>query len=121
MFDEILDTVKKELSAHPAVAALPADQQNALHEEVATHVNNAVNAAPSMNATSSESTGLLGGLLSQAGSALAGGGMLTNALEGGVLSSITSRLGLPPAVTGALAAALPGIIQRFAQKKQAGM
>jgi hypothetical protein len=33
-----------------------------------------------------------------------------------LVSSLTSKFGLPPVVTGAIAGALPGLLQKFAQK-----
>ena len=41
---------------------------------------------------------------------------LVNAIEGGLASSLGSKFGLPPMATGAIAAALPGLLQKFAHK-----
>ena len=38
MFDEILKMVKDQLGNNHEVSSLPADQQNAVHHEVATQV-----------------------------------------------------------------------------------
>lgn len=47
---------------------------------------------------------------------LTSGNPVTNAIEGGLASSLGSKFGLPPMVTGAIAAALPGLLQKFAHK-----
>jgi len=47
---------------------------------------------------------------------VASGGALTSAIEGGLVGSLTNKLGLSPAVSGAIAAAIPGILQKFAHK-----
>ena len=44
------------------------------------------------------------------------GNPITSAIEGGLVSGIGSKCGLPPAATGAIAAALPGLLQKFAHK-----
>jgi len=41
---------------------------------------------------------------------------ITSAIEGGLVASLGSKFGLPPAATGAIAAALPGLLQKFAHK-----
>jgi hypothetical protein len=58
------------------------------------------------------------GLLQSLDSTVAQGGPVVSAIEGGLVSSLTSKFGLPPSVTGAIAGALPGILQKFAAKKQ---
>jgi uncharacterized protein YidB (DUF937 family) len=55
-------------------------------------------------------------LLSKLQGGLTSNNPVTNAIEGGVVSSLASKFGLPPAVTGAIAAALPSILQKFAHK-----
>ena len=112
MFDEILQMVKDQLGSHPDVAALPADQQEALHNEIANHVAATTAAAPPAEES------IVGGLLGKLESAIAGGGPMVNAIEGGLLSSLTSKFGLPPSVTGAIAGALPGLLQKFAAKSE---
>lgn len=116
MFDDILNLVKEHLSNDPAVAAaIPADQQEAIHNEIATHLANSV-AAP---AATENGGGMFGGLLGKLESSIAGGGTVTNAIEGGLINSLTTKFGLPPSITGAISGALPGLLQKFAQK-QAG-
>lgn len=110
MFDQILQLVKEHLNNNPQItSSIPADQQEAVHNEVAQHITNGIKNQV-MN------TGSAGGILSMLQNHIAAGGTLTNAIEGGLAGSLASKFGLPPIVTGAIAGALPGILQRFAQK-----
>jgi len=110
MFDQILDLVKQHLGNNPQVAqAIPAGQEEEVHREVATQVTNGL-------AHQAAAQGGVGGLLSQLQAGLTSGSPVTNAIEGGLVSSLASKFGLPPAATGAIAAALPGLLQKFAHK-----
>jgi hypothetical protein len=114
MFDEILQLVKDHLGNNPQVAAaIPADQQDAIHNEIATHVTNALAAQPSADG----SGGGFGGLLSKLEGSIAAGGPVTNAIEGGLINTLTTKFGLPPSVTGAISGALPGILQKYANRQ----
>ena len=109
MFDQILDLVKQQVGGNSQVAsAIPAGQEDAVHHEIAHQVTNGL-------ASQAASQGGVGGLLSmlQGGSS---GSPITNAIEGGLVGSLGSKFGLPPAATGAIAAALPGLLQKFAHK-----
>jgi uncharacterized protein YidB (DUF937 family) len=55
-------------------------------------------------------------MLSMLENSLTSGNPVANAIEGGLVSSLTSKFGLSPAVTGAIAASLPGLLQKFAHK-----
>jgi hypothetical protein len=111
MFDEILQLVKDHLANNPAVAAgIPAGQEDAVHNEIATHIANSVASAPAV------SQGGFGGLLGTLESSIASGGPVTSAIEGSLVNSLTSKFGLPPSVTGAIAGALPGLLQKYANK-----
>ena len=113
MFDEILNLVKEHLGNNPQIAAvIPPGQEEAIHNEIATHIAN--NAA----AGQSGSVGMLSGLLSKLESSVAEGGPVTSAIEGGLVNSLTTKFGLPPSITGAIAGALPGIMQKMAQNAQ---
>lgn len=81
---------------NPEVAkAIPAGQEDAVHREIATHINDGLqNQAPSQ--------GGLGGMLSSLTQNLESGGGITSAIEGGLVSSLASKFGLPPMVTGAI-------------------
>ena len=110
MFDQILDLVKQQIGNNPQVAsAIPKEQADAVHHEIATHVTNGL--AEQVNAQ-----GGIGGLLSSLQNTLTSGSPVTNAIEGGLISSLASKFGLPPLVTGAIAASLPGLLQKFAHK-----
>lgn len=110
MFDEILNAVKAELGNHPDIAGnVTPEQADAIHTEIANHINDQVNSGAVSG----------GGLLGTLENALSSGSPAVTAIEGGVLGSLTSRFGLPPAIPGAISAALPGLIQKFANKQQA--
>jgi len=114
MFDEILEAVKEHLGNNPQISsAIPADQQDALHREIATHIHEGVT-----NQTTAQNNS--GGLLSMLEGSLASGGTLVSAIEGGLAGKLGSKFGLSPAISGAIAGALPGLIQKFAQKKISG-
>src|SRR5215217_6370697 len=110
MFDQILDLVKQHIGNNPQVAsAIPADKANAVHNEIASQVTNGL-------ATQATAQGGVGGLLSKLQGGMASGNPVTSAIEGGLVSSLGSKFGLPPVATGAIAAALPGLLQKFAHK-----
>jgi hypothetical protein len=102
MFDEILQAVKAQLGDHPDMSSLSPDQADAVHNEIANHINNAA-------AQGSGGGGLLGSLEGM----LTSGSPVTSALEGGLINSLTSKFGLPPSITGAISGALPGLLQKF--------
>ncbi|MFL5739093.1 MAG: hypothetical protein ACJ75B_02665 [Flavisolibacter sp.] len=109
MFDQILEMVKQRLGSNPEInSAIPAGQQEAVHQEVASHVTQGL-------ANHASQLGV-GGLLAQLQSGITSNSPITGAIEGGLVSSLASKFGLPPAVTGAIAGALPGILQKFAHK-----
>lgn len=110
MFDEILNAVKQQFANHPDLSSLTQEQQDALHNEIANHVHNTVQ----NQAGGTPSTGA--GLLSQVEGFLTSNTVLSGAVEGGLVSSLASKLGLPPSITGAISGALPGLIQKFANK-----
>ncbi|HWI92845.1 MAG TPA: hypothetical protein VNT20_16325 [Flavisolibacter sp.] len=110
MFDEILKMVKEHLGDNAEVSAnIPAGQEDALHNEVASHVTNGL-------ATGASLQGGIGGLLDSLKDAATSGSPIAGAIEGGLISSLASKFGLPPIVTGAIAGALPGLLQKFAHK-----
>src|ERR671926_35946 len=98
MFDQILDLVKQHIGNNPQVAqAIPPGQQEEVHREVANQVTSGL-------AQQAVAQGGVGGLLAQLQAGLASGSPVTNAFEGGLVSSLASKFGLPPAATGAIAA-----------------
>ncbi|MDQ6609028.1 MAG: hypothetical protein M3Y85_04325 [Bacteroidota bacterium] len=110
MFDQILDLVKQHLGNNPQIAsAIPAGQKDEVHHEIASQITNGLK-------NHATAQGGVGGLLSMLQGGLTSGNPLTNAIEGGLASTLGSKFGLPPMVTGAISAALPGILQKFAHK-----
>jgi hypothetical protein len=110
MFDQVLQTVKDHLGNNPEIsAAIPAEQQDAVHQEIANHVTNGI-----QNHLATQGGG--GGLLSMLQGGIASGSPVVSAIEGGLVGSLGSKFGLSPMVTGAIAAALPGLLQKFAHK-----
>ena len=109
MFDQILDLVKEHVNNNPQISsAIPDDKKEAVNKEIASHVTNGLqNQAANQGA---------GGLLSMLQNAVTSGSPITNAIEGGLISSLASKFGLPPMATGAIAGALPGLLQKFARK-----
>ena len=112
MFEEILNTVKQHLAETPEIANhISADQQEAVHNEIANHVANG------LSTSGDAGGGMLGGLLGKLESAIGSGNPVANAVEGGLVSSLASKFGLPPAATGAIAASLPGLLQKLMNKQ----
>lgn len=110
MFEQIVQLVKEHLGSNPQVSsAIPAGQEDAVHQEIANHITQGI-------ASQTSAQGGIGGLLAKLQGGMASGSPITNAIEGGLASSIASKFGLPPMVTGAISAALPGILQKFAHK-----
>jgi uncharacterized protein YidB (DUF937 family) len=110
MFDQILNLVKEHLESDPKVAnAIPDDQKQAVHETIANHITQTL-------ATQATQQGGVSGLLSKLQNAAASGSPVTSAIEGGLASTLANKFHLPPAVTGAIAGVLPGILQKFANK-----
>jgi uncharacterized protein YidB (DUF937 family) len=67
-------------------------------------------------ANQSAQQGGVQGMLSKLENAATSGSPVVNAIEGGIVSSLTSKFGLPPMVTGAIAASLPCLLQKVAHK-----
>jgi len=110
MFDQILQLVKEHLGNDPQISStIPADQQDAIHNEIASHVTNGLK-------SQATTQGGAGGLLSMLQAGMASGSPVVTAIEGGLIGSLGGKFGLSPMVTGAIAAALPGLLQKFAHK-----
>ncbi|HEX8314015.1 MAG TPA: hypothetical protein VF609_03430 [Flavisolibacter sp.] len=110
MFDQILNMVKDQVGNNPQVAStLPAGQEEAVHHEVANQITHGL-------ASQAATQGGVGGLLSTLQGGITSGNPVVNAIQGGLVGSLGSKFGLPPAATGAIAAALPGLLQKFAHK-----
>ncbi|WP_205501869.1 DUF937 domain-containing protein [Rufibacter psychrotolerans] len=111
MFDQILGLVKQQLGNNPQVAAaIPPGKEDAVHQEIAHQVTTGL-------ASQAATQGGVGGLLSMLqGGGLSAGSPVISTITGNLVSSLGSKFGLPPAATGAIAAALPGLLQKFTQK-----
>lgn len=110
MFDQILDLVKQHMGGNSQISSsIPAGQADEVHNEIASHITNGL-------AGQASAQGGVGGLLSMLGGSGSSGNPVTSAIEGGLTSSIGSKFGLSPMVTGAISAALPGLLQKFAHK-----
>lgn len=110
MFDEILKMVKDHLGNDPQITSVvPADQQDALHNEVAAHLTDGLK-------NQATALGGAGGLLSSLQKSLTSGSPVVGAIEGGLVSSLASKFGFSPLITGAIAGALPGLLQKFVHK-----
>ena len=117
MFEEILNTVKQHLAENPEIAQhIPAEQQEAIHNEIATHLANA-NAAANPPAEGGGG-GMLSGLMGKIESAIGGNNPIAGAVEGGLVSALASKFGLGSAATGAIAGALPGMLQKLMHKPE---
>jgi hypothetical protein len=111
MFDQILDLVKEHMGNNPEIAsAVPAEKQGEMQQEIANHIQGGLQ-------SHAEGAGGAGGLLSMlAGGGQGGGGAVSNAISGGLVASLASKFGLPASATGAITAAIPGLLQKFAHK-----
>ncbi len=110
MFDQILQVVKEHLSNVPEIAsAIPKEQTEDVHREVATHINNGLEAQVTP-------PGALDTVLSHLENNLASGNLMTTAIAGGLIGSLAGKFRLPQFVTGAIAGALPAIIQKMVHK-----
>jgi hypothetical protein len=113
MFDEILKAVKDHFAENPQIAAsIPADQHDAVHNEIATHIANNL---PNQESAAGGMSGILGKLENE----IASGNPVVNAVAGGLVGSLASKFGLGSAVSGAIAASLPALLQKFVSKPTA--
>ncbi|HEV3221378.1 MAG TPA: hypothetical protein VGZ90_00795 [Puia sp.] len=107
MFEQILQLVKEHLDNNPQLTQnIPNEQADAIHREIATHINNGLQNQQTTPASA-------GGLLSQLESSLSSGNLLTSSISGGLIGSLGSKFGLSPAITGAIAASLPALLQKY--------
>lgn len=109
MFDQILALVKERMASNNQTSpAIPANKQDEVNNEIASHITNGLQSHAKESGT--------GDLLSKLQNAVGSGSMITNSIEGGLIGTLGSKFGLSPMVTGAIAAALPSILQKFANK-----
>lgn len=115
MFDEILKAVKDHFADNPQIAAgIPAEQHDAIHKEIATHISNNL---PSQESASGSLN--MNSLLGKLENEITSGNPIVNAIGGGLVGSLASKFGLGSAVSGAIAASLPALLQKFASKPAA--
>ena len=110
MFDDILKAVKDHFAENPEIAnAIPAEHHDAVHNEIATQITNGLSAQGG-------ETGGFGGILEKLENQITSGNPIVNAIGGGLVGSLASKLGLGSAAAGALAASLPALLEKFAHK-----
>ena len=110
MFDQILPLVKEHLNNDPQVSsAIPTDKADAVHTEIAQHITNGIR-SQALN------QGGIGDIMSMLTNSISRGGTVTSAIEGGLVGSLAGKFGLSPMVVGAIAGAIPGILQKFVHK-----
>jgi hypothetical protein len=118
MFDDILQMVKEHMGSNPeTAAAIPPEQADAIHQEIATHISNGLNQPQPQTAANPSGNGF-GGILSSLSGSLQSGNLLTSSIAGGLVGSLGSKFGLSPAITGAIAASLPGLLQKLEQRSR---
>jgi len=110
MFDEVLKMVKDQFAKNPQLSsAIPADQQDAVHHEVASQVTSELK-------NQAVAQGGAGGLLAKLQQEIASGSPVVSAIEGGLAGSLLSKFGFSPMITGAITGALPVLLQKFVHK-----
>lgn len=119
MFDQILQLVKEHLNENPHLTGdMPAEQADQVHREIATHIANGLQAQAQAQAPA-PATETGGGILSQLEHNLASGSLPTSAISGALVGGLASKFGMNPLITGAIAAALPGLMQMFMERHNA--
>jgi len=117
MFDDILKAVKDHFADNPQIAAaIPADQHDAVHNEIATHIANNM---PAQGAEPASSSGGISSILGKLENEISSNNPIVNAIGGGLVSSLASKFGLGSAATGAIAASLPALLQKLVPKPAA--
>ncbi len=110
MFDQVVSMVKEHMGNNPQVAqSIPPGQEDAVHQEVATQITHGL-------AQQAPQQGGIGGLLNHLQNGVGQNSPVTGAISGGLVSALGAKFGLPPAATGAIAGALPGLLQKFATR-----
>ncbi len=110
MFNEILQLVKEHLGNSPEIAnQIPDDKKDAVYNEISTHLHSGLKNDQSL-------PGGTGNILSMLENAVSSDNPLVHAIEGGIVGSLASKFGLSPAITGAVAGALPGLLQKYAHR-----
>jgi hypothetical protein len=109
MFQDIVNVVKEHFAEHPEVSQhIPPEKRDDVYNEVATQVAGHL---PASGAQGEKHEGLFDKIKHAFGSGHAD--PAAAAIEGGLVASLASKFGLPPAATGAIAGALPGLLQKL--------
>jgi hypothetical protein len=113
MFEEILEEVKQKLNGLSGEGQeIPSEHADAIQQEIANHIHSSVQSSVNAQAPTES-----GGILSQLENSLTSGNILTSAVAGGLVGSLGRRFGLSSAVTGAIAASIPGLVEKYMQHK----
>ncbi len=115
MYDDILRLVKERFGNDPDVAsAISPDKVDAVHEEIAMQITRALeNQSTPDTQPQQKGKGGSKNITGKAENSVASGNVDASAIERGLVSSLKSKFGLPPSVTGAIAGALPGLLQEL--------
>jgi hypothetical protein len=110
MFNQILQLVKEHLEGSPEVSnQIPDDKKEAVYNEISTHLHSGLKNDQAL-------PGGADNILSMLKNAVSSDNPLVHAIEGGIVGSLASKFGFSPAITGAVAGALPGLLQKYARK-----
>jgi hypothetical protein len=110
MFNQILQLVKEHLDNSPEVSnQIPDDKKEAVYNEITTHLHKGLNNDEAL-------PGGTDNILSMLKNAMSSDNPLVHAIEGGIVGSLASKFGFSPVITGAVAGALPGLLQKYARK-----
>lgn len=116
MFEQILQEVKEKFSGLAGEGQeISSEHADAIHQEIANHIHSSIQ-EPAVNESAPAASG---GILSELESSLTSGNLLTSAVTGGLVGSLGRKFGLSPAITGAIAASLPSLIQKYMHNKTA--
>ncbi len=111
MYDHILRLVKERLGNDPNVAsAISPDKVDAVHEEIATQITNALENQSTPEQKGKGSSKNITGKLEND---LASGGVDASVIERGLVKSLSNKFSLPPSAREAIAGALPGLLREI--------
>lgn len=118
MFDEILKAVKDHFAENPALAAsIPPEQHDALHNELASHIANNLSGQGASSGNQESTFGSMSGMLGKLEEQITSGNPIVNAIGGALVGSLASKFGLGSATSGAIAASLPALLQKFTARQ----
>ena len=110
MYTQILNLVKDQLDNNPLVLdEIPANEANAIHREVAEHITDGLK----LQVTSPSGAG---DLLANLSDGLDPGNATVSSIQAGLATSLNDKFGLSPTAIAAITDAIPGLLQKFADK-----